>query len=120
MARYLLSVHAVQGEVAEPMSDEEMQRSYGEMNALNEEIRAAGAWVFGGALLEPDAATVVRASGGEVLTTDGPFAESKEQIAGFYIIEAADSEEALSWAAKTSAIVRKPIEVRRFRDDADA
>lgn len=120
MARYLLSVHSVRGETPEPMTDEEMQRSYREMNSLNEEIKAAGAWVFGGALLDPDAATVVRASGGDVLTTDGPFAESKEQIAGLYILEVADSEEAVAWASKTSAIVRKPIEVRRFRDEPEA
>jgi hypothetical protein len=66
-------------------------------------------------ILLPDTATVVRISEGEVLTTDGPFAESKEHLGGFYIIEADDLDAALAWAAKTAAAVRKPIEVRPFR-----
>ena len=76
MTQYLLSVHSVEGEAREPMTDEEMQQSWKEIQVLNEEMRSAGAWVFTGALHEPDTATVVRMSGGEVLTTDGPFAES--------------------------------------------
>jgi hypothetical protein len=116
MAQYMLSLHNVEGEVGEPMTDEEMQEYWKEMQALNEEIRAAGAWVFGGALHEPDTATVVRVSEGEVLTTDGPFAESKEHLGGFYIIEAEDLDAALAWASKTTAAVRKPIEVRPLRD----
>ena len=115
MAQYLLSVHTADGEVGEPMSDEEMQRSYQEVNALNEELKRSGAWVFGGGLDDPATATVVRASDGDVLTTDGPFAESKEHLAGFYILEAVDLAAALEWAAKTTAAVGKPIEVRPFR-----
>jgi hypothetical protein len=116
MAQYMLSLHNVEGEVGEQMTDEEMQAYGKEIQALNEEIRAAGAWVFGGALHEPDTATVVRVSEGEVLTTDGPFAESKEHLGGFYIIEAEDLDAALAWASKTTAAVRKPIEVRPLRD----
>ena len=116
MAQYMLSLHNVEGEVGEPMTDDEMQQYWKGMQALNEEIRAAGAWVFGGALHEPDTATVVRVSEGEVLTTDGPFAESKEHLGGFYIIEAEDLDAALAWASKTTAAVRKPIEVRPLRD----
>jgi hypothetical protein len=115
MAQYLLSLHSVEGEVGPSMTDEEMQHSWEEIQALNEEMKAAGAWVFGGALHEPDTATVVRVSEGEVLTTDGPFAESKEHLGGFYIIEADDLDAALGWASKTAAAVRKPIEVRPFR-----
>ncbi len=118
MAQYLLSVHTVDGEVGDvgdPMTDEEMQQSWKQIQVLNEELKSAGAWVFGGALHEPDTATVVRASAGEVLTTDGPFAESKEHLGGFYIIEAEDLDAALAWASKTAATVRKPIEVRPFR-----
>ncbi len=115
MAQYLLSVHTVEGEAGEPVSDEEMQQSWKEIQVLNEELRSAGAWVFGGALHGPDTATVVRMSGGEVMSTDGPFAESKEHLGGFYIIEADDLDAALAWAAKTTAAVRKPIEVRPFR-----
>jgi hypothetical protein len=116
MTQYMLSLHNVEGEVGEPMTDEEMQAYWKEIQGLNEEIRAAGAWVFGGALHEPDTATVVRVSEGEVLTTDGPFAESKEHLGGFYIIEAEDLDAALAWASKTTAAVRKPIEVRPLRD----
>jgi hypothetical protein len=116
MARYLLTLYAVEGDVGPQMTDEEMQQSWKEIQALNEEMKGAGAWVFGGALHGPDTATVVRAAEGEVVTTDGPFAESKEHLGGFYIIEAEDLDEALSWASKTTAAVRKPIEVRPFRD----
>jgi hypothetical protein len=83
-------------------------------------MRSAGAWLFGGALHEPDTATVVRVSEGEVLTTDGPFAESKEHLGGFYIIEAEDLDAALVWASKTAAAVSHPIEVRPFRHVSEA
>ncbi|MGH2806364.1 MAG: YciI family protein, partial [Actinomycetota bacterium] len=116
MAKYLLSLHNVEGEARPPMTDEEMQQSWKEMQALNAEIRSAGAWVFGGALHGPETATVVKDAGGDVLTTDGPFVESKEHLAGFYIVEAADLDEALTWASKTATCVGKPIEVRPFRD----
>jgi hypothetical protein len=114
MTKYLLSVHSVEGEVREPMTDEEMQQSWKEIQVLNEELKSAGAWVFSGRLHEPNTATVVHMSGGEVLTTDGPFAESKEHLGGFYIIEAEDLDAALAWASKATAAVRKPIEVRPF------
>ena len=115
MTQYLLSVHSVEGEVGDPMTDEEMQQSWKQIQALNEELKSAGAWVFGGALHEPDTATVVRISDGEVVTTDGPFVESKEHLGGFYIIEAEDLDAALAWASKTTTAVSKPIEVRPFR-----
>jgi hypothetical protein len=70
-------------------------------------------------LHEPDTATVVRVSDGEVLTTDGPFAESKDHLGGFYIIQAADLDAALGWAAKVTAAIRSPIEVRPFAAFAD-
>ncbi len=115
MPQYLLSVHSVEGEVRDPMTDDEMQQSWKQVLALHEEMKAAGAWVFTGALHEPDTATVVRVSKGEVLTTDGPFAEAKEHLGGFYVIEAEDLDAALTWASKASAAVKKPIEVRPFR-----
>src|SRR3989442_4474405 len=120
MALYLLPVRSVEGEVGDPMTDEEMQQSWKEIQVLNEEMRSAGAWVFGGALHEPDTATVVRISEGEVLTTDGPFAESKEHLGGFYIIEAENLDAALVWASKTTAAVSHPIEVRPFRHVSEA
>ena len=115
MGQYLLSVHSVEGEVRDPMSEEEMRQFMERVGVLEQEMKSAGAWLFGGALHEPDTATVVRVSDGEVLTTDGPFAEAKEHLGGFYIIEADDLDAALVWASKTTAAVAKPIEVRPFR-----
>jgi hypothetical protein len=126
MTQYLLSVHSVdsvdsvEGDAREPMTPEQMQQSMEQVFALQDEMKAAGAWVFGGRLTEPAAATVVRVSGGEAMTTDGPFVESKEHIGGFYIVEAADLDEALSWARKTSTIIDAPIEVRAFWDEPAA
>jgi hypothetical protein len=62
---------------------------------------------------------VVRISGGEVLTTDGPFVESKEHLGGFYVIQAEDLDAALAWASKITATIKVPIEVRPFADFAD-
>lgn len=115
MAKYLLSAHTVEGEAREAMTDEGMQQSWKQVLALHEEMKSAGAWVFSGALHDPDTATVVRVSEGDVLATDGPFAESKEHLGGFYVIEAEDLDAALTWASKASAAVKKPIEVRPFR-----
>jgi len=114
MTQYLLSVHSVDGEARDPMTDEEIQRSWKQIQVLNEELKSAGAWVFSGRLHEPDTATVVRMSDGEVVTTDGPFVEAREHLGGFYIIEAEDLDAALAWASKTTAAVGKPIEVRPF------
>jgi hypothetical protein len=115
MTQYLLSVHSVEGEARDPMSEEDMRQFMERVGVLEKEMKSAGAWLFGGALHEPDTATVVRMADGEVLTTDGPFAESKEHLGGFYIIEAANLDAALAWASKTTAAVSKPIEVRPFR-----
>lgn len=115
MAKYLLSVHTVAGEAGGPTTDTEMQQFMKQIQALEEEMRSNGTFVFGGALHDADTATVVRMAGGDVLTTDGPFAESKEHLGGFYIIEAEDLDDALNWASKVTAIVKKPIEVRPFQ-----
>ena len=116
MPHYMLSVHSVAGEIREPMTDEQMQQSLKQLGALEQDMKSAGAWVFSGRLHEPDTATVVRMAGGEVLTTDGPFAESKEHLGGFYIIEAEDLDAALGWASKVTAAITKPIEVWPFLD----
>jgi hypothetical protein len=118
MKQYLLAVHMIEGE-PEP-SEAEMQASYAAVDAFNQEVMAAGQWVFAGGLLPPDTATVVRAQGGQVVTTDGPFAESKEQIGGFWVIKAADLDVALEIAARGSAACRRPVEVRPFQDMPDA
>jgi hypothetical protein len=116
MAQYLLSVHSVEGEVREPMTDEAMRQGFKQVAILEAEMKSAGAWLFGGRLHESDTATVVRISNGEVMTTDGPFVESKEHLGGFYIIEANDLDAALDWASKVTRTINAPIEVRPFVD----
>ena len=119
MARYLLSAYSVEGEVREPMTDEQMQKSWKEISTLEWEMKSGGAWVFSGRLHGPDTATVVRMSDGNLLTTDGPFAESKEHLGGFYIIEAGDLDAALAWASKVTKAIGAPVEVWPFADFAD-
>jgi hypothetical protein len=115
MTQYLLSVHSVDGT---PMpSDDEMQAAFAAVDAFNTEVQAAGAWVFAGGLLPPQSATVVDATGGQVVTTDGPFAETKEQLGGFWVIEVPDLDAALAWAAKGSTACRNPVEVRPFQSE---
>jgi hypothetical protein len=118
MARYLLSAHGVKGGVSAPMSDEEMQQMVGRVGMLEEEMKSAGALLLSGRLHDPATATVVRVSDGELLTTDGPFVESREYLGGFYVIEAADLDAALGWASKVTACIGKPIEVWPFMDTA--
>jgi hypothetical protein len=118
MKQYLLSVHSVAGDPVP--SGEEMQAMFAAVDAFNKEVQAAGEWVFAGGLLPPDTATVVRAQGGQVVTTDGPFAETKEQLGGFWVIKAADLDAALAIAARGSAACRGPVEVRPFQDEPEA
>ena len=117
MNNYLLSVHG--DDTAELPADFDIEKAYADVDVLNEEIKAAGAWVFGGGLHPADTATVVRAEGGEIVTTDGPYLESKEHIGGFWIIKAADLDEALDWAKKATVACRGPVEVRPFQDDTE-
>jgi hypothetical protein len=79
---------------------------------LNTEMKRAGAWVFVAGLRPASSATVVRAAGGDVSMTDGPYAETKEQMGGLWIIEAADLDAALDWAARASTACERPVEVR--------
>lgn len=112
MTQYLLAVHMVAGDPPPP--PEVIEVMYKAVDVVNEEIKAAGAWVFAGGLHSAETATVVRMKDGELLTTDGPFAETKEQLGGFWIIEAADLDAALAWAAKATVACQAPIEVRPF------
>ena len=102
MAKYLFSHYSVEGEPRPAMSDEDMQGFVQRIVELEAEMKAEGALVFGGALHGSAASPVVRTSEGDVLTTDGPYVESKEHLGGFYIVEADDLESALEWATKTS------------------
>ncbi|GLZ28479.1 hypothetical protein Lesp02_06690 [Lentzea sp. NBRC 105346] len=79
---------------------------------LEREMKDAGVWVFSSSLAHPATSTVVRVNDGEVLLTDGPFAEGKEHIGGFTLIEAGDLDEALRWARRSAELIGLPIEVR--------
>ncbi len=120
MAHYLLSVHSVEGEQREPMSDGQMEEQMRKIGELEGEMKSAGAFVFSARLEGPETATVVKSAGGEALTTDGPFAETKEHMAGFYIVEADDLDAGLEWGTKTSECIGEPIEVRPFGGIATA
>ena len=112
MAHYLMSVCYPVG-VGEPEPDE-LARIMAEVGSLNDDLKAAGAWVFGAGLHDPSTATVVVTTDGATSMTDGPFIESKEQIGGFTIVDVDDLDAALSWAARFSAATGTPIEVRPF------
>jgi hypothetical protein len=119
MTRYLLSTHTVEGETREPMSEEQGRETYERLATIEQEMSRSGAWVFSARLHGPETATVVRVAGGDVLTTDGPFAESKEHLAGFYMVDAEDLDAALGWATKVSEAIGRPIEVRPFAGFTD-
>jgi hypothetical protein len=88
-----------------------------DINAVEQQMKDAGVWVFSGGLHEPSTATVVQAQGDDVLITDGPYVEGKEHLGGFTIIEAPDLDVALEWGSKLARAIRLlPIEVRPFQD----
>jgi hypothetical protein len=97
------------------LSAEELEPIARDVFAVDREMKDAGVWVFAGGLHDPSSATVVRVENGETLVTDGPFAEGKEHIGGFTVIEVPDLDAALEWGAKLSRATTLPIEVRPFR-----
>src|SRR5712692_4596330 len=113
MKQYLLAVHTVEGEPVPP--PERIQQMYQAVEVFNAKVQAAGAWVFAGGLHPPSTSTVVRSQDGQVITTDGPFAETKEQLGGFWIIKVPDLDAALDWAAQGSAACGGAVEVRPFQ-----
>jgi hypothetical protein len=116
VSHYLLSTYTVEDAVpGAPQTPEDMQAFMQRVAALESEMEASGTFVFGGALHGVDAATVIRSRGGDPVMTDGPFAEAKEHIAGFYIIDADDLDAALAWGTKVAEATQHPIEVRPFR-----
>jgi hypothetical protein len=115
--QYLLSMYQPEEGTPPP---EILERVMRDLDAMNQELKAAGAWVFAGGLHPSSTATVVRLQDGDVLTTDGPFAEGKEHIGGFWIINAPDLDAALAWASRITRTTTLPIEVRPFRDRAEA
>jgi hypothetical protein len=111
MTQYLLSVYQPDGPIPEP---DVLARIGDDLDALNADIRAAGAWVFSNGLLPPASATVLRAADGDVLMTDGPFAEGKEHLGGFTIVDVPDLDAALEWGGRLAVASTLPVEVRPF------
>jgi hypothetical protein len=115
MSQYLMSVwHDEEYEV--DFESDEAQRLFAQVGAYNEELTAAGAWVFGGGLHPASSATVLRVADDAVSMTDGPYAETKEQMGGFWVIEATDLDAALEWARKAARACEGPVELRPFQD----
>jgi hypothetical protein len=111
MKQYLL---AVQFDESVPETEEEKRVQMARTAEVTDEMRAAGSWVFVGGLLPSHATTVIRPAGGTTTMTDGPFAETKEQLAGFWVIRCDDLDQALSWGEKCALACGRPIEVRPF------
>jgi hypothetical protein len=109
MAQYLLSVYQPVGPAPDP---EVLAPIMQDLEALNSDMKAAGVWVFAAGLHPTDTAAVVRQQGTEVLVTDGPFAQAKEHLGGFTVIEAPDFDAALGWARRLASATTLPIEVR--------
>ncbi|MEV0596948.1 YciI family protein [Nonomuraea cavernae] len=115
MKQYLLSVYQPDGD---PPPAEVLEPIMRELDAVGEEMRAAGVWVFSGGLHSPSSATVLRLREGEVLMTDGPYTEGKEHIGGFTVIRVPDLDAALEWGRKMArAVAHLPIEVRPFQGE---
>jgi hypothetical protein len=113
MKQYLLGVYS---DESASVSEEQMQAAFKAVDAFNRELMATGAFVFAGGLHPVSDATVVRAQGGKVVITDGPFAETKEHVGGFWVVKAADLDAALELAAKGAQACGWPVEVRPFQD----
>ncbi|ATQ27751.1 MULTISPECIES: YciI family protein [Rhodococcus] len=109
MTQYLLSIYQPDGDPPPAAILEPIMR---DVEAVDAEMRAAGAWVFAGGLHPPSTATVLRLDGDGILTTDGPYLEGKEHIGGFTVVEAPDLDAALEWGRKLARAITLPIEVR--------
>src|SRR5689334_17889746 len=115
MTRYLLSVYQPDGPLPEPAV---LEKITNDVLAVDREMQDAGVWVFAGGLHPPSTATVLRPGDGEVLVTDGPFAEGKEHLGGFTIVKAPDLDAALAWGRRYAQATGLPIEVRPFQGEA--
>jgi hypothetical protein len=113
MKTYLISIFQPDGP---PPPPEVLDRVMGDLAALNAELVEAGAFVFSAGLCPPSTATVVKATGDQVLMTDGPFAEGKEHLGGFTVVRAPDLDAALEWGTRMAKATTLPIEVRPFQN----
>ncbi|SEQ98474.1 YciI family protein [Actinokineospora terrae] len=109
MTQYLLSIQQPDGDPPPPEVLDPIMR---DLAAFNADLRAAGAWVFNAGLHPAHTATVLHPKDGDVLVTDGPYAEGREHVGGFWVIEASDLDAALAWGRKAALAVTLPIEVR--------
>jgi hypothetical protein len=117
MKHYLLSMYQPDGAPPAPDILEPIMR---DIRAVEQEMKAAGVWVFSGGLHAPSTATVLRLRQGDLLMTDGPFAEGKEHLGGFTIIRAPDLDVALEWGGRLArAVALLPVEVRPFQGEAE-
>ena len=116
MTHYLMSVHgpAEMGEFGNYGSREEMEQAFADTGAFNEQLKTDGYWVFAGGLSPVASATTVDGQGESPIVVDGPYAETKEVIGGFWVIEAPDLDVALDLAAQASKACRGKVEVRPF------
>jgi hypothetical protein len=113
MPQYLLTVVEPTG-VGQP-EPEVLAQIMKDVTEVDQEMRDAGVWLFAGGLFPPDSATLLRPTGDDVLTIDGPFAEGKEHVGGFSIVEVSDLDAALDWGRRLARATTLPIEVRPFR-----
>ena len=111
MTQYLLTVYQPAGVLPEA----DLQSIMRDVERVDQEMKDAGVWVFAGGLHPPTTATVLRPQDGDVLMTDGPFAEAKEHVGGFTVIAAGDLDEALEWGRRLAVATTLPIEVRPFQ-----
>jgi len=116
MKQYLISIYQPDGPPPPPERLEPIMR---EIYAIRRDLEAAGSWVFGAGLHQASTATVLRASDGDVLMTDGPFVEGKEHLGGFMIVKVPDLDVALAWARRYALVLGLPIEVRPFQGEVE-
>jgi len=114
MKQYLLSV-CYQADATQP-PPEALAKIMSDVLALQKEMQTAGVWVFSGGLHPSSSSTVLRHQNGEVVLTDGPFVDTKEQIGGITIVQVSDLDAALGWARKLARAITTPIEVRPFME----
>ena len=115
MRQYLLHIYQPDGP---PPTSDVLETIMAELATLNQDMKAAGAWVFSRGLFPPTTSTVAKMANGEVLLTDGPYLEGKEHLGGIMIISAPDLDAALEWGARLARVTTLPIEIRPFHDDA--
>ena len=115
MPQYLLSVHHDSSDATIPTDPAVIEQMFADVGRFNEKAQEAGVWVFAGGLEPIESATTVDNRGAEPVISDGPFAESKEWLGGFWVFELPDLDAALAWASEGSKACQGPVEVRPFQ-----